>query len=440
MFFLGNSPLAKEPEIEKFIAELMSTAGPRLRSFIHLQQIHHLDRNRVNYNGVLAYIEKNVGEVLDPSEWVDNAYSGFYHQTGAEEFRIAQIVYDAYLPYAHKFSWLPVETNTLNYSEIYGQACKSTVAQGDPYSYLANYRTRFLLGVDTLSAASEKVRLLAGQNLGRADIIDFLAHLYTRNNEDELAANSYFAAHQSCSYYNRSHWGLVNIIRRKRHRAYSDFDKRLEIMKSEVEKLPNMDGLSTYIMNWEGLDETAKLRLKYSLRFWANHIGHLNSSRLKVYIKRGFELISQVPYMSAMRDRRVTYAGDNRLWDDIRGLGGSLVLVDLEEMMDSPFGVYNLAGHEVAHQFHYSLPQAGQQCIEKLYINAKAKNVFADPYSSTNSGEYFAQGVGFHMWPEDTPARFGLNRKWLLDNDRDLDTLLTSITTAKAIADIKCPL
>jgi tetratricopeptide (TPR) repeat protein len=440
LFFLGKTPLAKEPEIEAFVESLMTDATPRLRSWVHLNRVQHLDRNRYKYTETIEYLEKNVSEILDPSEWVDNAYSGFYHQSGTEEYRIAQIIYDAYLPYAHKFSWYPVETNTQNYTELYSNVCKETLAQDDYYGWLSGLRMRYLVGVDDLETSMAGVEAINAEAPNKSDVLDFLAHLYTRNGDDELAAAQYFESHKACAYYNRSHWGLTNIIRRKRHKAYSDYQKRLEIMNSEIAKLPAMNELTTYIMNWEGLDADARLRLKYSLRFWANHLDFLVSTKQKVYIKRGFELISFVPYMFSMRDVRVTYQGDNRLWDDIRGLGGAIVIVDLEEMTDGPFGVYNLAGHEVAHQFHHSLPEAITKCIETLYEAAKARGVFAEPYSATNSSEYFAQGVGYHMWPSDSPKRFGLNRQWLLDNDKDLDLFLTSVLEAKEIEEIRCPI
>ncbi|MEQ1875784.1 MAG: hypothetical protein ABL958_04000 [Bdellovibrionia bacterium] len=440
MFFLGTSPLATETEILKFVDETKSSGGPRLRSYLNLNMLQHLDRNRYDYDGALAYLEKNVNEMLDPSEWVDNAYSVFYHQKDGQNFMVAQVIYDGYHTYAHMFAWLPVETNTKNYTETYGGSCRDNLSSGASFTSLLATRADFLAGAVDANGALGVMKDLVGKYGERADINDFVAHLLTRQNKDDAAAGMFFRSHTMCSSYNRSHWGLVNVLRRKRHHAYSDYEKRLEIMKAELEQLPAMSELSTYIVNWNGLDNEARLRLKYSLRFWKNHLGHLQSSGARVYIKRGFELMSQIPGMEKMRDLRVSYPGDNRLWDDIRGLGGEMVLVDLEEMMDGPFGVYNLAGHEVAHQFHFSLPATLQGCIDKLYAQAKTKKVFADPYSSTNPAEYFAQGVGYQMWPEGSPARFGLNRKWLLDNDRDLDAFLTSILNAKAISEIKCPL
>jgi hypothetical protein len=443
LWFLGQTPLVKEDEANLFLQTLLLTAAPRLRSYIHLNQIQHLDRNRYKYNDMLVYLEKNVGEILDPSEWIDNAYDGFYHQEGTDTFRLAQIIYDAYLPFVTKFSWLPIETNTQNYSEIYSTVCQSKVAHGDAFETLAEYRKQYLLGIYGAPDLLGVLLDLSQQNPATADILDFSAHLQTRAgavDADDQAAATYFEAHQACGYYNRSHWGLVNIIRRKRHHAFSDYEKRLQLMKETVEKLPNMDALSSYVLNWESLDDDARLRAKFSLRFWAPHIEFLAASRQKVYIKRGFELLSTVPYMSSIRDMRITYSGDNRLWDDVRGLGGSLVIVDLEEMMDGPFGVYNLAGHEVGHQFHSSLPAGSKECIENLYARAKERNVFADPYAKTNSHEYFAQGVGYYMWPPDSPKRFGLNRQWLLDNDPDLDAFLTSIAEAQDVYEIVCPL
>jgi hypothetical protein len=314
-------------------------------------------------------------------------------------------------------------------------SCASSLSDVEDISWI---KQDYMLGVSSRSDALTAALAVDKKTPGKADVLTFIGSLYMLDGDDATAEKYYFDAHKACPYYNRAHWGLVNVMRRKRNAAASDFAALQKQMYDTASALTYSPNFERYVFNWDNLSSESTTRLKFAMRFWVRHIDFLYKTKMKLYIKNGFEVMSDVPYYRRIENKRITYKHDNRLWDDVRGIGGNMVLVDSEEMREAAWGVYNLAGHVVTHQFQGAAPNVSA-CADKLYEGAKARGVFADSYSGFNSWEYLAQGVGYYMWPEGSPKRFGLNRKWLADNDPDLLTFIKNIESTDEVDKIVCP-
>jgi hypothetical protein len=176
-------------------------------------------------------------------------------------------------------------------------------------------------------------------------------------------------------------------------------------------------------------------------------ITSLYDNQFRTYIKYAFDLLSDSPGMSEIAEQRIggkNYPNDNRLWDDVRGVGGETVVADLAEVFQTVQGDYNLLGHEMTHQFQALLEKvdpAGLSCVEKLYEKDKLNKNFPDGYSAYNKEEHFAQGVTYWLIPSDAPARFGLNHSWLEQNDPEQLSFINSINSSGGdLSKITCPL
>lgn len=194
--------------------------------------------------------------------------------------------------------------------------------------------------------------------------------------------------------------------------------------------------ISSYISDWNALDAPTQRRVEYGMRIWLPWISLLKNSGYSTYIKFAFDLLSDSPNSADLKDERIggqNYPNDNRLWDDVRGAGGDTVIADASEVFQTVQGDYNLLGHEMAHQFQGLLEskyQAGLTCIQSIYDSAKAAKNFPDAYSAQNKEEHFAQGVTYYLVPPDSPQRFGLNQKWLVEHNPQQLAFIQSIESA----------
>jgi len=350
----------------------------------------------------------------------------------------AKAIYDAYLPYTHRDINLPVEENVATYSEIAATHCRESLSQGARREELDQIARSWLQGIVGTRASLDRLLQLNASAMRNADILTMAGSLAEELGQTKDARHYYWQAHKTCPYYNRSHWGLSQFRDLRRHSADPSHDmldkKALEIAAG----LNVPPEFKTYVINESSLSEDDRLRLIFSMRYWIRHVPFLTKGGKGLYVKRTFQRLSEVPGLEEQRDKRVLYAYDQRLWDDVRGVGGNPVVVDRSEMRGAPFGSYNLAAHEIAHQFHQSLPQHLNDCIHQLYEQAKTRGRFPDPYAKTNELEYFATGVTIYMTPEDAPDRFGLNRAWIRANDPALLDLIQQVE-AHDVGDLRCP-
>ncbi len=135
---------------------------------------------------------------------------------------------------------------------------------------------------------------------------------------------------------------------------------------------------------------------------------------------------------------RGTKTFDGRLWDDVRGSGGTRVAggqwaigVPEENLVEGgpdAYGEgYNVGLHELAHTIHLKgLGGAERETVETLYAaRVTAGGPWTESYGASNAQEYYAQGTNCFFGAN---GRVGNNGpEWLETNDAELYTFLVSI-------------
>jgi hypothetical protein len=440
-------------EIEALVSAALAGSGAAaddeaLRDFAASAWLTSLVGQQYRYHDGLAFVREHLDDWglplapgAEPNRWLSAVYGGFYGMPD-DGLRWARSIYDEYAPYASEFDLLPTETNSLTYTEIYASACTDGVLPPDGLAALRRTSNAWKTGAITTDAAEAAAHELAARyGERRADLLTFVGALAESRGDDATALSSFMAAHRACRYYDRAHWGLVSVRRRAAWEGFAEYPAQLAGIDRALGDVRYPSTLASYVDNYASLNAGEQKRLQYALRFWAPHIDRLLGAGQHIYIKRDFELLSEAPDLGDIRDVRIDYPYDERLWDDVRGLGGNPVVADMGETAGAAFGAYNLVAHEVAHQFHQQAPLAVSDCILRLFAAATERGDFADPYASTNEYEYFAQGVTYYNIPEDAPARFGVNRGWLPAHDPDLLAFVQSVETATGSLDaLACPI
>lgn len=381
----------------------------------------YLDRALGQAPRALRLTEQNL-DSLGTAGLLHSAAPWFYMQLysiSSGDLTVAQRAYDGYVPFAGPHASLPTEHNTRTYSENYAADCRDGLLSDAARTDYQKLRDDWLAGVISTPTALAAVREKLGGG-DRAELLSLYGALLEAHGDTAAATDAYFRSHQACRYYNRAHWALSQL----------DLATRLRRGTPLGYDLPATDALDRYVINYAALNDGERTGLRYGLRTFLPYLKVLISGGNALYAKRPFELLSDAPGMSRLRDARIAYAGDYRLWDDVRGAGGNPVIADISEVVLAPYGAYNLAGHEVAHQLHATAPTAIDGCIQALYTAAKARGKFVSYYASYNKEEYFAVGV-------DT---FGTNRQWLRDHDAELDALLAQFASATPLDGIACPI
>lgn len=400
--------------------------------------------NEHRYEDARQHLIADVKTLINPLDWWDIAFYSQYALSDGLTFNKALQIYKAYYPYANMRSRLPIEQNVFNYTQIKNQVCKDNMLSTEDEEKLNADLDRWKNGQLSLADLLKKLKATGAEQSKKSNLLSTYAGLLVINEELGRAQEFYWMAHQACPYNNRSHWGLRLIERKKRYAVYPDFQSNISKMKDVVSKVVFPQETGAYFLNWNSLPEASRERIKYGSRILAPFIAELfNTNVYRTYIKMPFELLSRSPGYAEIKDVRITYPHDHRLWDDVRGLGGNIVIADHDETFESVQGDYNLLGHEMVHQLHFhmkSLYPGLANCIERLYAQAKRKDTFPDRYAATNSMEYFAQAVTYYLIPPDSPARFGTNQSWYPKHDPDMYKFILALEAANGtLTSIKCP-
>lgn len=441
----GKSSLLTLSELEPLVAELMDRHpdGAALDDAGNTLWHSVLTRGAYRFSDALRFalqhMQSKGPERLHGRNWTNmllRVINDLYSQP--EGLKVAGQLYARYLPFAAADHELPTEKNPYTYQELYTEQCRANLTEGQMRTDYQELAQGWRYGQSQLPEVLAQAQALYQRSGEKADVLSLLGSLYEEQGDDDVAAGYYWRAHKACPYYNRAHWGLSGVRLRRWQTAFPDHDERLAaIWRSDAEvEFPS--SLAQYVTNFTSLSADDQVRLRYSLRFWARHIDFLLSSGNLLYVKRGFERLSEAPGLRELADTRIDYPYDNRLWDDVRGLGGMTVVVDRSEMRGTAFGAFNLGAHEVAHQWHGAVAPAVQDCIKALYGNAKERGLFSDAYAATNEYEYFAQAVTYAMIQADAPRFYGLNSRWVRDHDPDLQQLLDAVASGQH-SDIVCP-
>lgn len=397
------------------------------------------------------YLVQDAIQLTNPLDWWRSGFNILYAVANGIDFSAAKNFYLAFLPFAHdKLTTLPTERNVYNYTQIYAEACKGQMLQEpqrDEFDQQLNQWRNGTLALDDLIAS---IQAKPTDFLNQSDVMSTLGSLFSIQGQYDQARGAYWKAHQLCPYNNRSHWGLVLLERRKKFKTFPEFASNENFVETTLQNVHFPEVLKKFIPNYLSFPEVSQHRIQFAARIWAPYIQALYDAGHHAYVKLPFELLSQVPNFADVRDTRIgppdmpTYLYDNRLWDDVRGAGGETVAADHDEIFQAVHGDYNLLGHEMAHQFHQYITNERPElntCIQQLHANATKRDLFADGYSKSSMGEYFAQGISYYLIPENSPARYGTNVSWFQKNDPDFYKFMFSIEKANgAISKIVCPI
>lgn len=411
----------KKEDVDNYLGQMAAKANGSFKGLLLAIQTR-IYNSDYKYPQALASLFKNAEAFGNPLLWYDLAYDILYYGLD-QNFAWAREVYDVSDRYSNPWRNFPSEANTYNYTEIYSRICKDELSQGEEKVALDIIKANLREGKITAQDALAKVLAHDAQYPGRADVLTLKANLLFINGQPEGAMQNYWLAHKLCRYFNRANWGLTLIKRFYKYKQLPDFQENLDRMEQRLAQTKVPQEISKYFINWSSLDSESKRRIIYGGWIWMPYIPNLLDNDMKTYIKYAFDLLSESPGLSEIRDVRIggaQYPNDNRLWDDVRGLGGNPVVADLAEVFQTPQGDYNLLGHEMAHQFQFLMESkypAGVQCIDDLYKESKEKKNFPDGYSAYNREEHFAQGVTYYLVPEESSSHFGLNRSWVRKNN-----------------------
>jgi hypothetical protein len=423
------------------IARDRSYLGDLLKFFlIRFEVIKYLREESVNDLALYA------PTVSNPLLWYDLAYVTLYHGLD-QNFALAQKIYDVYDQYSHPWWNFPTEQNTYNYTEIYSKVCTAKLLQGREASQLETIKDDWRSGKASLEQSLSSAESLNASAPGKADVLSTYGSFLAMADRHPEARSAYWQAHRACRYFNRANWGLVLEARYQRFVHSPNYARNAANIERELAGVVIPDSIRQFILNWTALSPDAQRRVEYGSRIWLPYVDTLSRNSFSAYIKLASELLSEAPGMSDVRDQRIggaNYPNDNRLWDDVRGLGGENVIADLSEVYQTVQGDYNLLGHEMGHQFQYLMeklyPQ-GVACIQKLYSDTQMRGTFPDGYSAQNKEEHFAQGVTYYLIPEDAPSNFGTSRAWLKAYAPKQLQFIESIRQAQGdLSKISCPL
>jgi hypothetical protein len=442
---MATTPLSKK-EIEDFLADqIKKTQSSSFRGLLLSIQLRILMRDS-RWNEALNLLFGRSQEFENPLNWYTVGYNTLFYGLD-QDFRWARVFYDTYNSFSHPWLNFPVENNTLNYSEVYSQECSKNLVPLDEPSVFRETQKKLRSGEVSFEEALSTWERLRPRYEDKADFLTALGGLKSLKGQRHEAMALYWKAHTLCPYYNRAHWGLEIEKRFLQYESHADFQDLKKKLVRELANRTEPAAISNYIFNWRSMDPETKTRILFGSRIFLPYMEKLKNQNFHAYMKYGFDRLSESPELSELQDRRIggsDYPNDNRLWDDVRGVGGAMVVADISEVFNSVQGDYNLLGHEMAHQFQYLLETLGlssADCIPRQFEKATKSSLFPDSYSSQNKEEHFAQGVTYYLVPSDSPARFGLNQSWLTQNNPEQFSFIQAIDQAAGdMNKISCPL
>jgi hypothetical protein len=434
----------KKNQIDQFLEERIQKSTGSLKGLLISLQIR-IQMRSSQYDEAIDGLLEKAAQIENPNLWYYTAYSTLYYGLD-QNFAWSRKIYDVYNQYAHPWMSLPLEHNTYNYSQLYGSICTKHLVQPQESAEFYQIKNDLRLGRTTITQALARLEILKTGFSNRADYLSTLAGLLALQNQHAQAFQLYWEAHKLCPYYNRAHWGLTLEKRFAQYASRPDFDKLNAKIDRELQGRIVPQKIESYIVNWNSMNADVQKRIIYGSRIWLPYMESLEQDEKHTYIKYAYDLLSDSPELSEIHDERIggaNYPHDNRLWDDVRGVGGEMVVADLGEVYQASQGDYNLLGHEMAHQFQRlmeSVYPAGLSCIIKQFNEATSNKNFPDAYSSQNKEEHFAQGVTYYLVPDDSPSRFGLNQNWVRQNNPQQFNFIKSIDEARGdLKKINCP-
>lgn len=131
---------------------------------------------------------------------------------------------------------------------------------------------------------------------------------------------------------------------------------------------------------------------------------------IKIVILRPDQHVTDFPEYSHWKGKTVEevfgYEGDHRLMDHIEGEATrNTCLLKEHRVGRYPKGSSNTFYHEFGHFLHMTTFTADEfLTLEKLYLHARANDLFLDDYAAQSVHEYFAQGLEAYVAETKTKA------------------------------------
>ena len=164
-------------------------------------------------------------------------------------------------------------------------------------------------------------------------------------------------------------------------------------------------------------------------------IAALQARKVTVVIIPADRKMTDLPEFASLRG---THTFDGRVWDTVRGSGGTslpdgriAIGVSEENLAHLPsdgYGArYSVGLHELAHGIqNYSLPPADRQAVTDAYNARKAAGgPWTEAYGSSNDNEYFAQASNAWFGVNDGIGHNGAD--WVKANDPAMAAILQRV-------------
>ena len=281
----------------------------------------------------------------------------------------------------------------------------------DPYKY---------------NEAIDRLKQLARTDNSPQVLTDLATIYYYLGNLEEAVSYSNKAL-QLCNHWGLSHF-IISLAQQKKVRQQDSITAAVEktILSTKVEK---PDGLERIFINFDSLSPRQQQLVLISIAPVKQHLK-------KVHEAGGTFYFLPLNYFLWEADRSIVKRGqrtfDGRLWDDVKGVGGSNSVTGTAELDEALEGGFNVFAHEFAHQIHYmALSDSQKQRIKELYQQALERGITLDYYAAANDMEYFAQGYEAYV---STMKRAMLKstachtRQELLNKDPELFRFIVSLS------------
>lgn len=222
--------------------------------------------------------------------------------------------------------------------------------------------------------------------------------------------------------YGLAHYGLSQSLLRLKDAT--------NVRLSEIEKgfaareAAEPPGLKDVFINYASLDPDLQKIIRLSVRPLRAFLPMAKDKGATFFITPFHMIQSEAPGMAGIRGERTF---DGRLWDDVKGLGGTHALSGEDWERDVKRLRYNVVAHEFTHQVHGFLPKDLRDEVNRLFEKAKKERLTLDFYADFNEFEYFATGVEAYVSEgklADQKIAYGHTRAELMARDPDLYRLI----------------
>jgi tetratricopeptide (TPR) repeat protein len=188
--------------------------------------------------------------------------------------------------------------------------------------------------------------------------------------------------------------------------------------------LPDVPRIEEFVLNWKRLSPRHRKQVALSIAPWKVYLPVLIECGCRCYIKPLHELLSECPNLETLHDQRIDL--DSRLWDDVRGCGGFIIVAGIEDVEQTIFGGYNTVLHELTHQVHGLFPEEDADRLRNLFHAARIREDVGQPtfmsrYQQASVWEYFAEGANaLHTMRRDEYDTREIVRERLMERDTAL--------------------